>query len=308
MFRPVIHLSLLEKHLRYIHSSGFLKNDYPLSTLIIAHPERGKTTELIKIMSQGSMVFNDLTTYGLLQEIANMNEEDRNGLHHVVIPDLERINARSDTIRHEICANLQILMQEGLQKVRTKFLDIDIPNKRVGVIMATTPSDIGDKRGIFRRTSFMSRLIPYSYEYSADLVKLVLDFIMSNKNVSKAINENVTKKMREVSMDIGYKEKVKEHAINMNRAIEDFTAVKHPATIRDYSASPSGNIYKRITVQEDDQLIGARALDHLIVYVKSIALYNGHNHVSNRDFSLFEEQTPLFNFDRNEIIAVEKHP
>lgn len=280
--RKTIGTDALKRHLLYVIFSGFLKNERPLSTLILAHPERGKTTEIMKFNALGCIVVNDLTAYGLADIIEKMNETDRRMFHHLVIPDLERIGARSRTVRKQLLATLQVAMQEGITKIHTHFTKIECnPPIRLGVVMATTPTDLGDKRSVFRRLSFLSRLIPFTYEYSETRKAQILNFVKDEEHL-KTESFTINKRTKtEVHISKEMKNNLKFYAIIMAWKIENFASLQDK--------------------QRSAKLIGIRALEDLICYLKSIALSDRRRVVIDEDFKEFERMFEFFNFDFNDL-------
>lgn len=279
--RKTIGMDALRRHLRYVLFSGFIKNERPLSTLILAHPERGKTTEVMKFNATGCIVFNDLTAYGLAETITKMSESERKIFHHLVIPDLERIGARSRTVRKELLATLQIAMQEGLTKICTHFTKLDCnPPIRLGVIMCTTPDDLGDRRSVFRRLSFLSRIIPFTYDYSKEKKAKILDYVKKEEHLQKESFPIRKRSKSEVSISEHMKDRLKFYAKLMAWKTEQFSS-------RDK--------------QQMGKLIGIRALEDSICYLKAIALSNRRKVVTTEDFKEFERLFEYFNFDMNEL-------
>ena len=63
-------LEPLRKFLTYTLYSGFIQNKKrPVSALVIAHPERAKSTEVLKFEGLGILYMTDLTHYGLMDEL-----------------------------------------------------------------------------------------------------------------------------------------------------------------------------------------------------------------------------------------------
>jgi hypothetical protein len=286
--RKTTGMDAFRRHLLYILFSGFVKRERPLSTLILAHPERGKTTEVMKFNSIGCIVCNDLTAYGLAEIITQMSEIDRKIFHHLVIPDLERIGARSRTVRRELLATLQVAMQEGLTKIQTHFTKLECnPPIRLGVIMCTTPDDLGDKRSVFRRVSFLSRLIPFTYDYSNEKKASILDYVKQEEHLEKESFQVRKRSKSEVYVPEPMKDQLKVYAKIMAWKIEAFSSLKDKKQV--------------------GKLIGVRALEDLICYLKAIALSNGRKVVTKDDFREFERLFKFFNFDLNELEYLEEN-
>jgi predicted RNase H-like HicB family nuclease len=274
--RKTIGTEPLKAHIKYCVCSGFVKDERPLSTLIIANPERGKSTEVMKFPASGSIVVNDLTSYGLGEIIEIMIEKERRLFHHLIIPDLERISARSRKSRAELLANLQIAMQEGITRVQTYNTKINLnPPIQLGVVMCTTPDDLGDRRSVFRRLGFLSRLIPFSFDFSAEQKVQIMDFVKEDKHLEMETFPIKNKKKVKVFIPETMKDKLKLYAKIMALRIEHFS---------------------NTSKENKQKLIGIRALENIICYLKAIALSNNRNAVTEDDFDEFLRLYRYFNF------------
>jgi hypothetical protein len=278
----------LKKHIKCIIYTGFVDRHKPVSTLIFAEPERGKTVEVMKFNALGVVVFNDLTAYGLQEELVNMGQIEREVFHHIIIPDLERIGARSWNSKQELLATLQIAMQEGLYHATTRYTHVDFQKPKViGAIMCTTPREMKDKRSIFRRESFLSRVIPFSYNYSNQKRADIFQFIVREEKVQKEKFDISIAAKEEVLMPVTFKEELIPYSRLLASSISDFTTVIYQKD------------HKLVKYRPD--LIGARTLEQLICYVKALALANGRPIVMREDFEEFEELFRYFNFDMEDM-------
>jgi len=278
--RKTIGMDALRRHLRYVIYSGFVKEERPLSTLVLAHPERAKTSEVVKFNVPGCIVMNDLTAYGLAEIIEKMSETERTLFHHLTIPDLERIRARSRSVRAELIATLQIAMQEGLTRVRTHFVKLECnPPVRIGVIICTTPDDLFDRRSVFRRVSFLSRLIPFSYDFSDERKAQILEYVKKEDHLKEESFDIEFRSKADVLLPVPIKNKLVPYAKMMASKIERFA-----------SREETGG-----------RLIGTRAVEQLICYLKAVAISNDRPIVTGEDFNEFGRLFSFFNFDMNNL-------
>lgn len=265
--------------------SGFVANSLrPLSLLIVANPERGKSTEVQKWKTLGVFELQDATSYGIDRHIQEMSGEDLDNFHHLVIPDLEKLASRNRAVRNELLAKLRILMEEGIQHVSTgrDWLHLDKPLK-LGVIMCTTPDDLGDRRSVFRSLSFQSRLIPITYDVSDQLKLEILDFIGTEEHIIKEKFCFKRKTKVKVKLSTKYAKKITPYAITLARELENFSR-KSP-----------------IKKAEEMRLLGIRCKENLMTLLKSIALYHGRKSVDKSDFEEFRELYRWMNYDFNDI-------
>ena len=258
----------LKKHLRYTLTSGYVKNKKrPVTTLIIAPAERGKSTEATKFDEAGSglLYLQDFTSYGLRELLSELSGKERGGIHHIVIPDLERISARSRNVRHQILADMRTIVEEGFIRARTYNTDLDMSESpyQCGFIICTTKEDVSDGRSIYRKgNSLPSRLVPFTYDFSNGMREDVLDFVMGEDSYMREQKESLVGRVFDVVLSDSYTMTLKMCAKILARETEKWT-------------------------NSPDELIGVRALENLSTYVKSIALYNGRQKVTEDDFNEF---------------------
>lgn len=275
-----IGLSPLEDFCKYILYTGFVKNaPRPVSGLIVAPPERGKSTEAQRYEGLGVVTLQDLTSYGIDRYINNMTEKDQAMFHHVVIPDLEKIGSRSRTVREELLSKMRILMDEGLQQVCTgrDLLNLKTP-LRLGFLMCTTPEDIGDRRSIFRSLSWQSRCIPFTFEFSENLKVRVLDFVEKEEHNEAQKKYLKREEKVDVSLPTIYAEKLTLPAKILSRYLERFSKI-------DPISKKQGS------------LIGIRPKENFMTLLKAIALYNGSNSVQQEHLDIFYDLFRWMNYN-----------
>jgi len=281
-----IGLEPVRDFVKYALYSGFVENTpRPNSGLIVAEAERGKSTEARKWQGLGVMSLQDLTSFGIARTIKEMSQKDRETFHHLIIPDLEKIGSRNRAVRDELLSMLRIVMDEGLKDFTTGRLVLHLENPVVlGVLMCTTPEDIGDRRSVFRTLSFQSRLIPFTYDFSDRLKVRVLDFIESEEhNVRESFVFKREEKVK-VTLPERYAKELNLYAILLAKRLEKFSR-KSP--IRE--------------TEERERLLGIRTKENLMTFLKSIALYNGGTTVTQEHFDEFVRLYEYMNYKFKEI-------
>lgn len=227
----------------------------------------------------------DLTSYGVVRAINEMSEEERNTFHHIVVPDLEKLGSRKVVVREEILSMFRILMDEGIKDVSTGKIVLHLKEPMtLGILMCTTPEDLGDKRSVFRTLSFQSRVLPFSYDYSAKLRVGILDFV--EKEEHAVAEKFFFKREEKVNVELPelYSKALTPYAIKLSRTLERFSR-KSP--IKD--------------TEEKDRLIGIRPKENLMSFLKSIALYDGRTTVQRKDFVKFRSLYRYMNYNFRDI-------
>jgi hypothetical protein len=151
----------------------------------------------------------------------------------------------------------------------------------MGVIACVTP-DVFNRKSAFRRLGFLSRLLPFSFDYSKDAVNEILSFIGTLEE-SKLRTETLkirTKRKTEIIIPQHYLNLLTIKSRILAETIDDFCPYKCP---------------------DEQRLIGARAKKMLTCYLKSICLTNGCATVNEDCWHEFEAMFYYFNYDMREV-------
>jgi hypothetical protein len=273
----------LEEHMRNILATEFIKKSTPVSTLIVAPPERNKSNTVIKFQGKTILTLNDLTAYGLMKKIEEHTKGGKCDFGHIIIPDLTRLTARGRSVRKELVATLQILMSEGIEAIQTYNIKVQFEKPlKIGVIACTTRQDIVDKRSIWSKIGFLSRFIPFSFNYDEQLKTDILEFINSDESLEQETIRIRKKKTRNVLIPSSIKNRLTNDARRMAYGIEEFC----------------GTLPR-------DKVFGARALHQLTSYIKAIALRHEENKVTEQHYDLFKHLFSYFNYDCSLILPTQ---
>lgn len=161
-----------------------------------------------------------------------------------------------------------------MERIHTYNIDINF-NKplKFGLIACITRRDLMDRRSIWSKIGFLSRLIPFSFDYDQQMKLNILDFI--NKN--QRYKQNAIKIRRKRTQTITIPEDIylllKDDARRMAFEIEQFclTPLK-------------------------DRVFGARALNQISAYIKAIALGDGESVVNAPHYERFKHLYHYFNY------------
>ncbi len=106
--------------LRCTLASGKLKDERPLSAIVIAPVESGKTTMINWVCLKAKNVFytTEATAYGIIRDTHQLRDFS-SGLTHIVIPDLLTcLGRKQDTVRTFI-GFMNALVEEGVVNLST---------------------------------------------------------------------------------------------------------------------------------------------------------------------------------------------
>lgn len=265
----------LEEHIRNVLLTDFVKKTTPVGTLIVAPPERSKSNTVIKFKGKTILTLNDLTSYGLLKKIEKHTRNGKCVFGHIIIPDLTRITARSRSVRKELVATLQILASEGIEEITTYNIKVKFKKPlQIGMITCITRKDLMDHRSIWSKVGFLSRFIPFSFNYDEPLKADILSFITEDKS----LKQETIKIRKRGKKEVIIPEKIKRCLINDARRM-------------------ALNIEEFCGTLQKDRTFGARALHQLTTYIKAIALRDNQTAVNDYHYQLFSRLFHYFNYN-----------
>jgi len=156
--------------------TGHIRGERPVSVLITAPVEGGKTTMVMKFVpNEGLVVLTDCTAFGIMRDYGQSIAQGR--VKHLVIPDLIRPMSRGRDTVHSLVAFLNALIEEGVVSISTYAERVGVQNQenagqnrlpvKCGLITTMAQGILLDGRHHWVRMGFMSRLLPISYTYNA---------------------------------------------------------------------------------------------------------------------------------------------
>jgi hypothetical protein len=157
----------------------------PASLLFIAKPESGKTTTISKFSLQPYVYFtNEITVKILVDQILKQIETRQK--RFILIPDILNCVKKSAYTREPLLQTLKTLVDEGVTNIQTPYKQYQFPTAiKAGLISAITGSDLYAKQGRYslyndlQRMGFLSRMIPFSYQYPIEKFVKIFHYIES---------------------------------------------------------------------------------------------------------------------------------
>jgi hypothetical protein len=262
----LIQLEPLKKIVECALTSPFIANEKPLSLLIVAKAESGKTSVMKLYRQNKSVVYvSDCTAYGITRDI--LPKIVSGEVRTIIIPDLLTPLSKSTKTRQSFVAFLNNLIEEGVAKITT-YSTVWDKEARANVITAVTDEALDDARHEWAKMGFLSRFIVFSYSYSMSTVTEIMNryserglgtcdltLLLPSKEVGVELSKEIADKLNPISMRIG----------------------------------------------EQFRLYGIRAKINLRSLLKTLALRNGHKKVIDQDFKELLELADYMNFDCNII-------
>lgn len=157
----------------------------PVSALVIGAPEMGKTTIVNNKKSKAIAVFSDVTGRGLV-EACKLNAE----ISHFILNDLVAIMSHRQSVNKYTQAILNALTEEGLQAMALPGGIETIANGKRGIIACITLDLIKDGRSWWNKIGFASRMLPFGFSHSKELIIKIKDVIDEGRKPVHVKNGN----------------------------------------------------------------------------------------------------------------------
>jgi len=211
---PLIRVEPLKKIIECALISPYVKNEKPLSLLIVAKAESGKTS-VMKLYRQnkGVVYITDCTAYGISRDI--LPKIVSGDIKTIMIPDLLTPLSKSFKTRQSFVAFLNNLIEEGIVKM-TSYAMIWDRDVKANVITAVTDQALKDGRHEWAKMGFLSRFILFSYSYNISTIVEILNRYskhgldlsnvkprMPKKEIDVELPQKIADKLNPVAMKIG---------------------------------------------------------------------------------------------------------
>jgi hypothetical protein len=152
--------------------TGKLKDASPLSLLLIAAPESGKTRVVLEKRCKNVKAFADITGKGILNVMKSQKE-----LTHIVINDMVAVLSHRQSVNKYTIAILNAMTEEGITSLASPAGIEDFDDGKRGVIASITTEMSMDSRFWWNKIGFASRMIPFCYKYPEPLLITIKDSI-----------------------------------------------------------------------------------------------------------------------------------
>lgn len=170
----LLRIAPLKKMIECALVSPYIKDEKPISLLIVAKPESGKSSVMKQYRENKGIVYlSDCTTYGITRDILPkiVSGETKT----IMIPDLITPLSKQTKTRQSFTAFLNNLIEEGVAKIAT-YSTVWNKDASANVITAITDEALRDARHNWAKMGFLSRFVVFSYSYSISTVTEILDY------------------------------------------------------------------------------------------------------------------------------------
>jgi hypothetical protein len=157
--------------------TGRVRNAEPVSLMLIASPESGKTSIVLSKNCETVIALSDVTGKGIQQLCLQKKE-----VSHFVINDLTCVTAKKHAVSQFTISMLMAMTEEGITAVQYPNAPLlEFKEGKRGVIVCTTLQSSQDGRTWWNKTGFSSRLLPFCYSHSDALMLLIKQSIDKGK-------------------------------------------------------------------------------------------------------------------------------
>lgn len=245
--------------------SSCLKNERPVSLLISAKVESGKTELVTKFRDNHGILFmSDLTAWGIQKHyLKRLTSGD---IKYIIIPDILVPLSRSGDTVNSLIGFLNSLIEEGIKEISTYAMHFSLPAPvRCGLITTITKDDLVLKKQRWTSIGFMSRLLPVTYDYHKSTVMDILDSICDHEYYKDASTKlSLPSAPVQVYLDPAFSERMQAMSLQLVDA---------------------------------EQLYGFRMQKHLQRLMMAHAVMKDRTTVTDEDFKIIKELSKFINLD-----------
>lgn len=265
----MINTQPIEEILEVAIYSGKLKDENPLSLLMVGKPEVGKTSIAMKFAANRKDVF--ITTDTCYANMVNetLPKVDREGISHIIIPDFLKLLMKKQSTSDHLVTLLNSLMEEGVFNIGFHNSNRQFNGLRCGIITAITDGVLRDHRRNWERIGFLSRCMPVSYSYAPNTVSDIFSYLQQEDyHEEKEIKINTSKNKKSVEGDDVLFQQLEKYARGFGQCTNTY---------------------------------GFRYQKHFQVMAKANALKNKRNKVTQEDIDKVIQMTRYINLDQVQL-------
>jgi len=161
---PLMGVDLVTELVQTIILTGRLRQDGPISLLLIASPESGKTSVVLERPCKAIIPLSDVTGKGL-QHLCKQTPE----VSHFVINDMVAVMSHKVSVNHFTLAMINSMTEEGIMATAYPDGFEKYANGKRGVMACLTLDLAKDGRCWWNKTGFATRMLPFAFDHSRDL-------------------------------------------------------------------------------------------------------------------------------------------
>ncbi len=206
MVTRLMGVELASEFVNTVVLTGSVENANPVSAMLIANPEQGKTSIVLEKSNEQVIPLTDCTGKGL-QFLCQMKPEAT----HFVVNDMGVIASHGGKTREFFYGMLLAMTEEGMKTIASPDGVQYIKTGRKGIIGCITSEQAKDSRAWWQKRGLARRLIPFHYAYSEALLIRIKDNIVAAGHTSfEEPNPKYPKIRLKVTLDTFLSEKIRQ--------------------------------------------------------------------------------------------------
>ncbi|MGD0496699.1 MAG: hypothetical protein ABSB28_11805 [Candidatus Bathyarchaeia archaeon] len=164
----------------------------PSSLMLIAKPESGKTSTIDLFANYPFIYYaNEVTSKTFTDTIFPRAQNGQ--IRFVLIPDILNCVEKASVTKKPLLQTMKTMVDEGTRRVATPYKTYEYPTPvKVGLISAITRESLtysspqqSSLYNDLKRMGFLSRMVPFSYEYPIDNTARIFNFLFGNTPAKK---------------------------------------------------------------------------------------------------------------------------
>lgn len=261
----------------------------PVSANLIAPSDAGKSELILSSQPPNARVINDFTFAALIKILDTPKPPT-----FLIVPDLNVVISHRPTVAALAMALLLSLMAEGVTDIpgideesKLKAKRLKQRGIRVALLTGMTPEMFQGKRGQWRKTGFLRRMVPIHYGYSAETETQIQASIRDGADTLKYF-QNKPVRIKPRAVDIP------------SRIRADLAALSEVIVTRQLTWGPRDRDGESRTTQAHAYPFTAHKT--LRQLVRAAALLKGRGVANSADLKLVRDICKFMRYDRPEEI------
>jgi len=177
------------KIIKLVYASVFIKNEKPLSLMLVAPPEQSKTHFILDYYKTKYIhIATDLSYKGLIKDLIRDNK-----IKQIIIPDFLKLTEKNQNTKKALITTLNAFLEEGIFNIDlANTEEINLKGRCGGIITSTTDASFYQNAKTWNAIGFKSRFLIISWKYTNETMTTLLEAISkeekNKKNTSKTLN------------------------------------------------------------------------------------------------------------------------
>lgn len=196
----VVGIERLERILRVVAASPFVKNAHQISVNLIGPTGGGKSALMLRNLPATARVLDDITTASLL-EVMDDRVKGNIPPEWIVIPDFNKVVAHKASVTNLTMGTLLAFLAEGVTEIpgldgesKIKASALQARGSKFGLITGMTPDVFFSRRGTWRKIGLLRRVLPVFYGYTGETIGKIQSSIQLGADALSYAHERLAQK------------------------------------------------------------------------------------------------------------------